>query len=122
MVVRHPGYGLGHIVALSGAGASRKATVEFPPPAGRKQFVLAASPLAAGEVIFNKTRRPRSAGSPGASRLRGRARLGSRRRRRDGDRGHCPRVPADGIAARPPRRDGTRPGRLLRRSVSASWS
>ncbi|MCX7426690.1 MAG: UvrD-helicase domain-containing protein [Planctomycetia bacterium] len=45
MVVCHPGYGLGHVVALSGAGASRKATVEFPPPTGRKQFVLAASPL-----------------------------------------------------------------------------
>jgi hypothetical protein len=45
MVVCHPGYGLGHVVALSGAGASRKATVEFPSPTGRKQFVLAASPL-----------------------------------------------------------------------------
>jgi DNA helicase II / ATP-dependent DNA helicase PcrA len=41
MLVLHPGYGLGQIVALSGSGAGRKATIDFPPPAGRKKIVLA---------------------------------------------------------------------------------
>ena len=45
MLVRHPRYGLGRVVALSGAGNGRKATVDFPAPPGRKQFVLADSPL-----------------------------------------------------------------------------
>ena len=45
MLVRHPSYGLGRIIALSGVGALRKATVEFGQPAGRKKFVLASSPL-----------------------------------------------------------------------------
>ena len=45
MVVRHPAHGLGRIIALSGAGRSRKATVDFASPARRVQFVLAASPL-----------------------------------------------------------------------------
>lgn len=45
MLVRHPEHGLGRIVALSGAGAGRKATVDFASAAGRKKFVLAASPL-----------------------------------------------------------------------------
>jgi DNA helicase-2/ATP-dependent DNA helicase PcrA len=45
MLVRHPSYGLGRIVALSGTGAGRKATVDFPRPTGRKKFVLASSPL-----------------------------------------------------------------------------
>jgi len=45
MLVRHPNYGLGRIVALSGAGAARKATVDFPHPTGRKRLVLAKSPL-----------------------------------------------------------------------------
>jgi DNA helicase-2/ATP-dependent DNA helicase PcrA len=45
MIVRHPRYGLGRIVALSGAGRGRKATIDFPLPTGRKKFVLASSPL-----------------------------------------------------------------------------
>lgn len=45
MVVRHPNYGLGRIVALSGSGRGRKATVDFLSPTGRKKFVLASSPL-----------------------------------------------------------------------------
>ncbi len=45
MVVRHPTFGLGRIVALSGSGAGRKATVDFPPPAGRKKLVLSKSLL-----------------------------------------------------------------------------
>jgi hypothetical protein len=45
MLVRHPKYGLGHIVALSGSGDGRKATVDFSSAAGRKKFVLKASPL-----------------------------------------------------------------------------
>ena len=45
MIVLHPVYGLGRIAALSGGGASRRATVDFRPPAGRKRFVLAGSPL-----------------------------------------------------------------------------
>ena len=34
-------FGLGQIVALSGNGAGRKATVDFQPPAGRKKLLLA---------------------------------------------------------------------------------
>jgi DNA helicase-2/ATP-dependent DNA helicase PcrA len=45
MLVRHPSYGLGRITALSGIGAGRKATVDFPAGAGRKKFVLAKSGL-----------------------------------------------------------------------------
>ncbi|MBN2022937.1 MAG: UvrD-helicase domain-containing protein [Pirellulales bacterium] len=45
MLVRHPQYGLGRIVALGGSGALRKATVEFPPPVGQRKFVLQSSPL-----------------------------------------------------------------------------
>jgi len=45
MIVRHPEYGLGHIIALSGSGQNRKATVDFGPSTGRKQFVLRFSPL-----------------------------------------------------------------------------
>ena len=44
MLVRHPEYGLGEIVALSGSGAQRRATVEFA-GIGQKSFVLAKSPL-----------------------------------------------------------------------------
>lgn len=44
-LVRHPQYGLGRIVALSGAGTDRQATVDFPPPAGQIKFLLAGSPL-----------------------------------------------------------------------------
>ena len=45
MLVRHPTYGLGRIVALSGAGSTRRATVDFTGPAGRVKFVLQQSPL-----------------------------------------------------------------------------
>jgi DNA helicase-2/ATP-dependent DNA helicase PcrA len=45
MIVLHAQYGLGRIVALSGSGPERCATVEFPAPAGRQRFLLAASPL-----------------------------------------------------------------------------
>ncbi len=44
MVVRHPEYGIGKILALSGAGVKRMATVSFP-PVGQKKFILAQSPL-----------------------------------------------------------------------------
>jgi DNA helicase II / ATP-dependent DNA helicase PcrA len=43
--VFHPEHGLGQIIALSGGGASRKATVDFPSPVGRKKLVLSESPL-----------------------------------------------------------------------------
>ncbi len=45
MLVRHPKYGLGRIVALSGSGTSRKATIDFASTGGRKRLVLAGSPL-----------------------------------------------------------------------------
>jgi ATP-dependent DNA helicase UvrD/PcrA len=45
MVVRHPEYGLGKIVALSGSGERRMAAVLFASDAGEKNFVLAKSPL-----------------------------------------------------------------------------
>ncbi|HTQ39870.1 MAG TPA: UvrD-helicase domain-containing protein [Pirellulales bacterium] len=45
MVVRHPHYGLGKIVALSGSGLKRKATIMFASGAGEKHFLLAHSPL-----------------------------------------------------------------------------
>jgi DNA helicase-2/ATP-dependent DNA helicase PcrA len=41
MVVRHPEYGLGKIVALSGAGMRRIATVTFFSPPGQRKFMLA---------------------------------------------------------------------------------
>ncbi len=44
MAVIHPEHGLGKIVALSGAGSKRRATVRFA-TAGEKRFVLAHSPL-----------------------------------------------------------------------------
>jgi DNA helicase II / ATP-dependent DNA helicase PcrA len=44
-LVRHPQYGLGRIVALSGSGLERRATVEFPKPTGQIKFLLAESPL-----------------------------------------------------------------------------
>ncbi len=46
MVVRHPEYGLGKIIALSGAGPKRTATVVFASSAGEKKFVLIHSQLA----------------------------------------------------------------------------
>ncbi len=45
MLVLHPVHGLGRIVAISGSGAGRKATIDFRPPAGRKKFVLADASL-----------------------------------------------------------------------------
>ena len=45
MIVRHPDYGLGKVVALSGSGARRSATVAFASAAGQKKFMLAQSPL-----------------------------------------------------------------------------
>lgn len=45
MIVRHPEFGLGHIIALSGSGPNRRATVDFGPRAGRKRFVLQFSRL-----------------------------------------------------------------------------
>jgi DNA helicase-2/ATP-dependent DNA helicase PcrA len=45
MVVLHAAYGLGQIIALSGSGAARKATVDFPEPVGRKKFLLAEASL-----------------------------------------------------------------------------
>jgi DNA helicase-2/ATP-dependent DNA helicase PcrA len=44
MVVRHPDYGIGKILALSGAGMRRVATVSFP-TVGQKKFILANSVL-----------------------------------------------------------------------------
>ena len=44
MLVRHLVHGLGRIVALSGSGPQRKASVDFA-TAGGKKFLLADSPL-----------------------------------------------------------------------------
>jgi DNA helicase-2/ATP-dependent DNA helicase PcrA len=44
-LVRHPQYGLGRIVALSGSGPQRQATVDFPPPAGQMKIMLVDSLL-----------------------------------------------------------------------------
>jgi DNA helicase-2/ATP-dependent DNA helicase PcrA len=46
MLVRHPEYGLGKILALSGSGVKRTATVAFAQGAGEKRFILAHSKLA----------------------------------------------------------------------------
>jgi DNA helicase-2/ATP-dependent DNA helicase PcrA len=46
MLVRHPEYGLGKILALSGTGVKRTATVAFAQGAGEKRFILAHSKLA----------------------------------------------------------------------------
>ncbi|HEX3869814.1 MAG TPA: 3'-5' exonuclease, partial [Pirellulales bacterium] len=45
MLVRHPEYGLGKIIALSGGRGSRKATVAFTSGVAQRTFVLAQSPL-----------------------------------------------------------------------------
>ncbi len=45
MIVRHPEYGLGRVIALSGNGPKRQATVDFASAAGRKKFVISRSPL-----------------------------------------------------------------------------
>jgi DNA helicase-2/ATP-dependent DNA helicase PcrA len=44
MLVSHPQYGLGRVVALDGVGQNRKATVEFP-GSGKRKFVLRSAPL-----------------------------------------------------------------------------
>jgi DNA helicase-2/ATP-dependent DNA helicase PcrA len=41
MWVVHATFGLGQIIALSGTAAGRRATVDFPPPAGRQRLLLA---------------------------------------------------------------------------------
>jgi DNA helicase-2/ATP-dependent DNA helicase PcrA len=45
MLVRHPEYGLGTVVALSGSGQARKAVVEFSGGIGQRSFVLKHSGL-----------------------------------------------------------------------------
>jgi DNA helicase-2/ATP-dependent DNA helicase PcrA len=45
MVVTHPEYGLGKVIALSGVDVNRRATVAFASQAGQKTFVLSKSPL-----------------------------------------------------------------------------
>ncbi|MDA7980270.1 MAG: UvrD-helicase domain-containing protein [Pirellulales bacterium] len=45
MVVSHPEYGLGKVIALSGEGERRQATVAFASAAGERKFVLAKSKL-----------------------------------------------------------------------------
>ncbi|MCC7086577.1 MAG: UvrD-helicase domain-containing protein [Pirellulales bacterium] len=45
MIVSHPEYGVGKIVAISGSGAKRKASVIFAKGSGEKKFVLAHCPL-----------------------------------------------------------------------------
>jgi DNA helicase-2/ATP-dependent DNA helicase PcrA len=45
MLVRHPEYGLGKILALSGTGVKRTATVAFAQGAGEKRFILTHSKL-----------------------------------------------------------------------------
>jgi DNA helicase-2/ATP-dependent DNA helicase PcrA len=49
MVVSHPEYGSGEIVALSGEGKTRSATVRFYGSAGEKKFRLAFTPLVPAE-------------------------------------------------------------------------
>jgi DNA helicase-2/ATP-dependent DNA helicase PcrA len=45
MIVRHPDYGLGKVVALSGSGVRRTATVNFVSAPDQRKFVIAESPL-----------------------------------------------------------------------------
>jgi len=45
MLVLHPDYGLGRIVALGGSGTSRHATVDFSSSAGRQSLILRDAPL-----------------------------------------------------------------------------
>jgi DNA helicase-2/ATP-dependent DNA helicase PcrA len=45
MLVRHPEYGLGQVVALGGSGPARQATVDFSSGTGRMKFIIAFSPL-----------------------------------------------------------------------------
>jgi len=45
MIVKHPQYGLGKVIALSGSGMRRSATVAFAAGAGQKKFMLQQSQL-----------------------------------------------------------------------------
>ncbi|MEX0641889.1 MAG: UvrD-helicase domain-containing protein [Pirellulales bacterium] len=57
MMVRHPEYGMGVVLATSGAGEKRVATIRFLLGAGEKRFVLAKSalqPVSAGEQQLQK--------------------------------------------------------------------
>ncbi len=45
MIVLHEVYGLGQVIALSGSGENRKATVDFAQPTGRKKLPLAGGTL-----------------------------------------------------------------------------
>ncbi len=45
MVVLHPEYGIGKVVALGGSGSQRTATIDFASAAGRKKLTLVESPL-----------------------------------------------------------------------------
>jgi DNA helicase-2/ATP-dependent DNA helicase PcrA len=45
MVVRHPEYGLGTVLSISGDSSRRRATVSFPSVGEQRTFVLASSPL-----------------------------------------------------------------------------
>ena len=45
MVVLHPEYGLGKVIALGGSGRERTATIDFASAAGRKKMTLAGSEL-----------------------------------------------------------------------------
>ena len=45
MVVLHPEYGIGKVVALGGSGGERTATIDFASAAGRKKLTLAGSAL-----------------------------------------------------------------------------
>jgi DNA helicase-2/ATP-dependent DNA helicase PcrA len=45
MAVKHPEYGLGRVVTLSGQGDRRRATVAFASAAGQRTFVLVHSAL-----------------------------------------------------------------------------
>jgi DNA helicase II / ATP-dependent DNA helicase PcrA len=45
MIVRHPEYGMGRVVALGGGGSERTATIDFASAAGRKKLTLAGSLL-----------------------------------------------------------------------------
>ncbi len=45
MVVLHPEYGIGKVVALGGSGGERTATIDFPSAAGRKKLTLSGSDM-----------------------------------------------------------------------------
>jgi DNA helicase-2/ATP-dependent DNA helicase PcrA len=55
MLVRHPEYGLGKILALSGTGVKRTATVAFAQGAGEKRFILVHSKLQPAKMGPNRS-------------------------------------------------------------------